>query len=137
HRAGRAEVGVDPGVDGADAVQAEGHDGTPVLSSSAAIRSRNAALLTLVADIGHSPGATNRTWRGTLKWANEPWQCSISSASVTAAPGASSTKAATTSSRRASGAPTTSAWAMAGWVPRWASTSSGETFSPPTLRASP
>src|SRR5213592_4196990 len=84
--------------------------------------------------IGNS--STNTTWRGILKLATRPRQCSITSRSTSVQPGASCTKATATSDSRASGSPTTAATSMAGWLIRKASTSMGSTFSPPILSMS-
>src|SRR5947199_10723162 len=84
--------------------------------------------------IGNS--STNTTWRGILKLATRPRQCSITSRSTSVQPGASCTKATATSDSPASGSPTTAATSIAAWLIRKASTSMGSTFSPTILSMS-
>src|SRR5262249_26831837 len=75
-------------------------DGGPGQAFRARSRSLTFWILPVVV-IGNS--STNATWRGILKLATRPRQCSMTSRSPSAQPGASCTKATATSDSRGSG----------------------------------
>src|SRR5262249_11195541 len=107
----------------------------PASSHSARARSRSLTFWILpVLVMGNS--STTAMWRGILKLARRPRQCSITSRSVTVQPGSSCTNATGTSESRASGNPTTAAILIPAWFIRKASTSIGSTFSPPIFSMS-
>src|SRR5206468_5894845 len=80
--------------------------------------------------------STKMTWRGILKLAIRPLQCSSTSAAVSVRPVSHFTKATPTSESRGSGKLTTAARLIAAWLIRNASISIGSTFSPPILSMS-
>src|SRR4029079_4331696 len=119
-----------PGVAASDAPTRSGDHCDAPVETQIAHGVRSSRLRTLPDGL-RGNASMNVTSLGTLNFASWPRQCSISSAAVASAPGASTTTATGTSPHRSSGRPITATSTTAGCSYSTRSTSELAMFSPP------